>query len=120
MDIEKNIKEIRARKGLMQKDVAEEMNMEKYNYNRLEKKGDKINIEQLKQIADILGVTLKELLFNEGNNEPSEIVLKQRIELKSEKLASLNIGILNHIKNINNYLPSKPLKNRYRGKLKAQ
>lgn len=106
MDIEKNIKEIRARKGLMQKDVAEKMNMEKYNYNRLEKKGNKTSIEQLQQIAKILGVTLKELLFGESEKEQTDALLK----LEQEKTTNLYFGILNHLRNINNYIPSKPVK----------
>ena len=107
MDIEKNIKAIRAKKGLLQKEVAEKMKLETPNYNRLEKKGNKTNIEQLQQIAKVLGVTLKEVLFGESENEQSEALLK--LELEREKLTNFHFGILNHLRNINTYLPSKPV-----------
>lgn len=106
MDIEKNIKAIRAKKGLLQKEVAEKMNLETPNYNRLEKKGNKTSIEQLQQIAKVLGVTLKELLFGESEKEQTNALLK----LEQEKTTNLYLGILNHLRNINSYIPSKPVK----------
>lgn len=109
MDIEKNIKDIRAKKGLMQKEVAEQMGMEKPNYNRLEKKGNKLSIEQLQKIADILGVSLKELIFNEVSTEETHLLLKKQLELEYEKSTTIYWGLLNLLRKLNTYLPTQPL-----------
>ena len=88
MDIEKNIKDIRAKKGLLQKDVAERMGIENSNYNRFEKRGDKLTIEQLKQIAAALGVTMKDILFGQSNNPNTELS-KLELALSMERNATL-------------------------------
>jgi transcriptional regulator with XRE-family HTH domain len=72
MNISKNISSIREAKGIKQYQVAEMLGIEPPNYSRLEKRGDKLTVEQLEKIAVALGVSVKELLFGEkqvNNNE---------------------------------------------------
>ena len=75
MDISKIIRERREAKRLTQLDMADKLQTERSNYARLESRGDKLTIEQLKSIAGALGVGVGELL-GEGakveNNEDFE------------------------------------------------
>lgn len=88
MDIAKAIQLIREEKRLTQYDVADQMGIERSNYARFEKRGDKLTIEQLQNIARALGVTIKDILFY-GQPDNSEAVkhlentvaeLKQKLE----------------------------------------
>ncbi|WP_299463877.1 helix-turn-helix transcriptional regulator [uncultured Microscilla sp.] len=65
MDIPKRIKDIREKQHLKQYEVADKMGIEPPQYNKWEKRGEKLSIEQLKQIATALGVSLKDILFGE-------------------------------------------------------
>lgn len=85
MNISKNISSIREAKGIKQYQVAEILGIEPPNYSRLEKRGDKLTIEQLEKISVALGVSVKELLFGEKEESKEDTqVLKSRIaELES-------------------------------------
>ncbi|MCC5612669.1 helix-turn-helix transcriptional regulator [Nostoc sp. CHAB 5834] len=63
MDIAKNIKNVRERKGIKQIDMASRMNLERSNYSRIENKGNDISIRQLQEIADAMDIPLIELIF---------------------------------------------------------
>jgi transcriptional regulator with XRE-family HTH domain len=62
MDVSKNIIRIREAKRIKQSEVAEKLNMERPNYSRIEKRGLKMSLEQLFQIADALDVSFYDLL----------------------------------------------------------
>lgn len=62
MDITGRIGEIRRQKGITQKAIADQMGMDQGNYSKLEKRGEKMTVEQLLSIADALGVPLGEIL----------------------------------------------------------
>lgn len=63
MDIKAAIEAIRAEKRISKADMAKTLDMDPSNYHRLESRGDKLTLEQLKQIADSLEVTLSDLIF---------------------------------------------------------
>ena len=65
MGITENIKRIKVAKGIKASDIAKTIGIESSNYHRLESRGDKLTIEQLKSIADALGVGVGELLGGE-------------------------------------------------------
>jgi len=110
MDIPKNIENITSRKGLQQKEVAERMGIERSNYHYFSKRGDKLTIEQAKQIAKALEVSLEEILFGEKNliqekirdmkgilsNKEKEI---DRLEKQIDKLEKQNDRLLKIIEN---------------------
>ena len=79
MDISKNITSIREAKGLKQYEVAERLGIEPPNYSRLEKRGDKLTIEQLKAIADAIGVSFTDF-FGIPNFESKEKESSQKAE----------------------------------------
>jgi len=88
MDIPKRIREIRETKKLRQIDVAQKIGIEVSQYNRYEKRGKKLTIEQLEQIANALDVTLKELLFEENSGDLErelEFLRREKELLEREK-----------------------------------
>jgi transcriptional regulator with XRE-family HTH domain len=95
MELSERIVFLRESKGLKQYEIANDLGIEPPNYSRLEKRGDRLSIEQLKAIAAALGVNLNELLGLDAPVENEEKVkeLEKRIEEleiqlseKSEKL----------------------------------
>ncbi len=85
MDISQNIKQIRDSKGMTQAMVAESLNMDRANYSRIEKRGDKLTIAQLKAIADVLKIPLGELLGIEQKSEGNKEYVK-KLEANVERL----------------------------------
>jgi transcriptional regulator with XRE-family HTH domain len=65
MDIGKQIKRIREAQKLTQEQVALSIGLDNSSYARIEKKVNKISIDQLEKIASSLGVSLVELLTGE-------------------------------------------------------
>ncbi len=86
MDLAQMIKQIREGKSLRQADIAEELGMDTSNYSRLEKRGVKLTLEQVTQIARAMDVPVEELLLGHNFSNPQKEVkdLKIRIaELKA-------------------------------------
>lgn len=92
MDIGKNIKTIREAKRIKQIEVAAILGVDNSYYARLEKRGNKLSIEQLEEIAIALGVDLQELIFGENNNSSKQVLQVQaklkELEKKNEDLES--------------------------------
>ena len=88
MSISKRIKEIREQKGYTQKYMAEMMGIEQTNYGRFEKRDKKLTFEQLESIATALGVTIKDILFEESEHPNTELS-KLELALSMERNATL-------------------------------
>lgn len=58
----KIIRKRREQLGLSQQEMAEKLNMSQSTYSRIEAKDEDLTIRQLKLIADVLQVTLADLL----------------------------------------------------------
>ena len=82
MDISKIIREQREAKRLTQLDMADRLQTERSNYARLESRGGKLTIEQLKSIAGALGVGVGELLGEEVKVSQSKEVESSLLRLK--------------------------------------
>ncbi len=79
MDISENIKAIRKAKKLTQSEVADQLGIERTNYPRLEKRGNKLTFELIEQFAKALNVTVSELIFyNQPLTQP--VVKKEEFE----------------------------------------
>lgn len=98
MDISKLIVELRENKKISPSDIADKIGIERTNYYRLEKRGEKLTIEQLKQIAGALGVELHELLGIEVQTVDLERVkeLESRVS-ELEKWLKDKDKIISHI-----------------------
>ena len=66
-----NLKNARERKGMSQKDVAEEIGVAKSTYSLYESGNREPNVQTIKRIADVLNVSADDLLGL--NNEPITI-----------------------------------------------
>lgn len=91
MDVSKEIVKVREAKRIKQSEVAEKLNMERPNYSRIEKRGLKMSLEQLIQIADVLEVPFMDLLKDSDNpiiNPEFSEIKKENKELKG-KIADL-------------------------------
>lgn len=62
MNIENRIRDIRESKRIKQTEVASALNMDNSQYAKLEKRGNKLSLEQIDAIAKALGVSVAELL----------------------------------------------------------
>jgi transcriptional regulator with XRE-family HTH domain len=81
MNIAEKIKAIREKKRIKQIEVANKLDLDPAYYARFEKRGEKLTIEQLKQIANALGVGINELLDIEVQSTDNERVkeLEKRV-----------------------------------------
>lgn len=74
MDLKAAIEAIRKAKHISKADMAKMLDMDPSNYGRLESRGDKLTIEQLRQIAKALGVTVTDILsWGENSNQNTDI-----------------------------------------------
>ncbi|WP_299452949.1 helix-turn-helix transcriptional regulator [uncultured Microscilla sp.] len=108
------IKELRESKRLKQSDIADKLGLEQANYSRIERKGDKLTVKELKEIASAMGMELKELMFNEPNNSELE-ELRAQLDIEQKTInqttlqkAYLLDNVLKFILNIDNLL-QKPV-----------
>ena len=85
MNIAEKIKAIREKKRIKQIEVANKLDLDPAYYARLEKRGEKLTIEQLKQIAGALYVGINELLDIKApaiDNERIKKLEKRVLELE--------------------------------------
>ena len=87
MNVSESIKSIREKKQITQSEMSDRLQMERSNYARLEARGEKLTIENLKRIADALGVDILELMGIENvsvGESPREVGSEKRVaELES-------------------------------------
>lgn len=94
MEIYERIRAVRLAKNLTQEYMAAQLNIDVANYGRLERGKSKIDVERLKRVADILEVSLEELV---SEKETAHF-------LKQEKAINILEEMLNEIKLINQKL----------------
>lgn len=89
MDIHERIRVLREAKGLSQSDIANSLKIATQNYWKIEKGKTELTVSRLTQIAEILGVSVIELLMGEGQKVgESERVkeLEKRVEELEQSL----------------------------------
>jgi transcriptional regulator with XRE-family HTH domain len=96
MNISENIKQIRESKRLSQAEVSRRLNLDPPSYFRFEKRGSKLSLEQIENIANALEVSVREVLgFGVETTDKSEIeilendILKKENKEQSEKIEAL-------------------------------
>jgi len=77
MSIGEKIKTIREKKGLLQKELALELDIDKSSYSKLEKGFRDVKITELQKLALIFDMTIDDIVNFEGNI-PSEITLEDK------------------------------------------
>ena len=98
MDVAKNIRATREKKGLKQTDMAERLSMERSNYSRLEKRGNDLSVSQVTLIAEALEVDAFDLLFPEESRK-----LKRAVG-RLEKLEEQNAYMLSNQRKIEAFM----------------
>lgn len=73
MNIGENIQNLRQAKGLLQADMAEKIGMDKSTYSRIEKKGNKIDFEEILKISKALDVTVLELISSTKDDKTQQL-----------------------------------------------
>jgi len=107
MNISDKIVSIRESKRMKQLEVAEKLNTERSNYARLEKRGDKLTLEQLVKISEALGVTLIELLtWEEGNSEAK--IIKELLDRSFDMIQKELYDNTEYLYIIKNLISSNP------------
>lgn len=92
MEVSKNIRSIREKKGLTQVDMANRMGTERSNYARLENRDVNLTLRQIQEIAEALDVSVYEIIgvpqIDDFNGEQTEILqrLEEKLKLTEEAL----------------------------------
>ena len=66
MDFSKNLKDLREKRGLLQKQVASAINVYPSNYSKIEKGERQPTVEMLIALAELFGVSIDELVNSKG------------------------------------------------------
>ncbi|MCS6796243.1 MAG: helix-turn-helix domain-containing protein [Raineya sp.] len=83
MNLYERINKLKTERNIRTAQIAKHLNMEQSNYTRLEKRGERMSLEQISQIADALGVSVQYLLF--GEKQPQDTNEKDRKIKELEK-----------------------------------
>ncbi|GAO27829.1 helix-turn-helix domain-containing protein [Geofilum rubicundum] len=85
MSLGKTIKKIREQKGMLQKQVAAELNIGTTNYNKLENGNREPSVKELQQLATLFDLTVDQVL-NFEDDMPKEVSLENKTEMEQFKL----------------------------------
>ena len=85
MDIAENIKNIREEKGLLQKQVAIHIGVDKSTYSKIEKGTREITVKELHKIAQLFNMTIDQIVNFEGNI-PKEVTIEDKNVLEKVNL----------------------------------
>lgn len=79
-----NLKRLRNEKGVSQKEMAARLGFAQSNYNKIEKGIVELTVNRLYEIAEILGVSIFQILL-ENQNDSIEEALKNEIEKSNQR-----------------------------------
>lgn len=85
MDLAHNLKVLREQKGLLQKEVANAVNVHPSNYSKMEKGEREVSISVADKLAKFYGISLDELVHMNGQ-VPDEITIVDKSVSESVKL----------------------------------
>jgi len=85
MNIVHNIKKIREEKGLLQKQVASHINVDKSTYSKIEKGLREVTVTELYKIAQLFNITVDQII-NLDDGVPKEVILEDKNEDERFKL----------------------------------
>ncbi|MGM9510928.1 helix-turn-helix domain-containing protein [Larkinella sp. GY13] len=80
MELSERIKAIREEKRIKLSEMATALGVDVSNYAKIEKKGKKLTLERIEEIADALGVSLAELLGYQVDGGQQTVGLQSRIQ----------------------------------------
>jgi len=85
MSIGANIKKLREQKGLLQKQVAQELGIGNSNYSKIENGVREVTVKELQKLAGLFDQTIDQIVNFEGDI-PQEVVLADKSNLEQINL----------------------------------
>lgn len=85
MTLSGNIKKIREEKGLMQKDVAAHIGVDKSTYSKIEKGMREVTVVELQKIAALFNTSIDKVVNFDGDF-PKEIILEDKNSVEQMQL----------------------------------
>ena len=86
MSLGNNIQIIRKNLGLLQKEVALELNLDKSSYSTVEKDMREVKVSELKTLSNLFNLSVDDIINYDENTTPKEIVLEDKSENEQIKL----------------------------------
>jgi len=78
MDLAKNIKVIREKQGLLQKEVALHIGVDKSTYSKIEKGLREVTVAELQKLSKLFNLSADEILNYDENILPKEVVIEDK------------------------------------------
>lgn len=85
MDLAKNIKQIRGEKGMLQKQVAAHIQVDKSTYSKIEKGAREVTVVELQKIASLFDMSIDQIVNFEGAI-PKEVTIEDKSIVERVKL----------------------------------
>jgi transcriptional regulator with XRE-family HTH domain len=85
MNLGSNIKKIREKKGLLQKQVASELGIGHTNYNKMENGNREPSVSELQKLAKLFNMSIDEIINDEGEL-PNDITLEDKSSIEQMSL----------------------------------
>lgn len=85
MSIGENIKRIREQKGLLQKQIATELGLDKSSYSKLEKGLREVKVTELQRLSGLFDMTVDQVINYEGTT-PEEVTIEDKTANEQLKL----------------------------------
>lgn len=85
MSVASNIRRLREQKGLLQKEVASEMDMGFSHYSKIENGQREASVELLNKLSKFYGITIDEIVHMD-NEVPSDVVLEDKTTSEQVRL----------------------------------
>ena len=85
MSIGHNIKKIREQKGLLQKQVANELGIGYTNYNKMENGNREPSVAELQKLAKLFNMTVDQIL-NSDADIPNDVTLEDKSSIEQMNL----------------------------------
>ena len=78
MDLAENIKVIREKQGLLQKEVALHIGVDKSTYSKIEKGSRDVTVAELQKLSKLFNLSADEILNYDENILPKEVVIEDK------------------------------------------
>lgn len=78
MDLAENIKVIREKQGLLQKEVALHIGVDKSTYSKIEKGLREVTVAELQKLSKLFNLSADEILNYDENILPKEVVIEDK------------------------------------------
>ncbi len=78
MDLAENIKAIREKQGLLQKEIALHIGVDKSTYSKIEKGLREVTVAELQKLSKLFSLSVDEILNYDENILPKEVVIEDK------------------------------------------